>query len=163
MKTPRKSLYIIVLLGTIVCLSKAESENVPENPFLHDDNFPAGYFLLPDALPHFMGVYLKQGGMQEIEPTEKQRTIIQEKFTSMVSYIMPTATKIRELETSVCHAVVYEGKTAADLKPQLDEIAELRRELTERQIDCLNFFKKTLTPEQYTIIVDMAITCAKHE
>jgi Spy/CpxP family protein refolding chaperone len=163
MKTLRKTLCIIVILNTIICFSNAKSENIPENPFLHDDNFPAGYFLLPDALPHFMGVYLKQGGMQKIEPTEEQRAIIQEKFTSMVSYIMPTATKVRELEAGVCHAVVYEGKTAAELKPQLDEIAELRRELTERQIDCLIFFKKTLTPEQYNTIIDLAITCAKHE
>lgn len=152
-----------LLLSLLIALPLMGSEdNVPlENPFLHDDNFPAGYFLIPDAMPHFMGIYMKKGGMHKIEPTEEQETILEDKFASMVKFIMATAKEIKTLETTVTHAVVYEGKTAEELSESIDKIVALRHELTLLQIECLNLYKATLTPEQYAMIIDLAISEAQ--
>lgn len=152
---------ILAVLLTITPMIAKESNNV-ENPFLHDDHFPGGYFVMPDSLPHFMGVYMKHGGMHKVEPNAKQEEIIEKQFEKMVKIIMKTATEIKKLETSIVSQVVNEGKTAIDVKDALDKVTNMRKDLTILQIECLNVFRETLTKEQYALMIKLAIEASKN-
>ena len=153
-----------ILLITLLALSPmmAKDEVKVENPFLHGDNFPKGYFLTSDSMPHFMHIYMKQGGSFKIEDlTEKQEEIIEEKFSKTPPRVMKLAKEIKALETKLVLAVINDGKDAKALADSLDKIAEKRKELTVLKIECLNMFRETLTKVQYKVLVDLAIAEAK--
>ena len=154
----KKILLIALLIFTSVSAKEAINNT---NPFLHDDHFPGGYFLMADALPHFMGVYMKHGGMHKIKPTKEQEEVLEKQFDKMVKIIMSTATQIKELETKLVSNVVNNGKTAEDVSDTLDKIGMMRKDLTILQIECLNIFKKTLSKEQYRMMTDLAIEESK--
>ena len=150
-------LAVLITVSTIV----AKDEVKVENPFLHEDHFPGGYFLMSDALPHFMGVYMKHGGMHKVKPTKEQEEVLEKQFEKMVKIIMKTAKEIKGLETILTLKVVDEGKTAKDMSEALDQITQKRKDLTILQIECLNIFKKTLNKEQYQMIKELAISESK--
>jgi len=155
-----KGILLSLLLLSISSLAK---ENKPsKNPFLFDDRFPGGYFLIRDSLPHFMGIYMKKGGMHKIKPTPEQEDILEAKFMTMSKKIMKTAKEVKALETKVVLAVVYDGKTAEDLAKELDEIAKKKKYLTQLQIGSMNLFKKTLTKEQFDIMIQLTIENEKN-
>jgi len=150
-------LAILIILSPIM----AKDNTSTENPFLHDDNFPGGYFMMDDSLPHFMGTYMKHGGMQKIKPNEKQEEIIEKQFEKMVKIIMKTAIETRELESIVTAKVVHEGKNSKDLSETLDKISKNRKDLTILQIECINIFKETLTKEQYGLMQKLILEHSK--
>ena len=153
-----------ILLITLLTLSPmmAKDEVKVENPFLHGDNFPKGYFLTSDSMPHFMHIYMKQGGSFKIEDlTEKQEEIIEKQFAGTPPRVMKLAKEIKALETKLVLAVINDGKNVKDVTESLDKIADKRKELTILKIECLNMFKKTLTKVQYKVLVDLAIAEAK--
>lgn len=146
-------LVILVALAPLM----AKENTVAENPFLHDDHFPGGYFLMADSLPHFMGVYMKHGGMKKVKPTPEQEAVIEKQFEKMVKIIMKSANETKALETQLVLSVVNEGKNSKDVSDTLDKIEKNRKDLTILQIECLNTFKKTLSKEQYELMQKLAI------
>lgn len=155
-----KKIVLIALLILTPMIAKDEVKL--ENPFLHGDNFPKGYFLTSDSMPHFMHLYMKQGGSINIDDlTQKQEEVIEKKFSQTPPKVMKLAKEIKALETKLVLAVINDGKNAKDLSDSLDKIADKRKELTVLKIGCLNMFKETLTKQQYKVLVDMAIEEAK--
>lgn len=152
-----------IVLAVLIALSPmiAKDEVKVENPFLHEDHFPGGYFLMSDSLPHFMGMYMKRGGMHKVKPTKEQEEVLEKQFAKMVKIIMKTATEIKGLETMLTLKVVDEGKTAKDMSEVLDQITQKRKDLTILQIECLNVFKNILNKEQYKMIKELAISESK--
>ena len=152
-----------LILATLLTLSPLlAKDKVTVNPYLHGDNFPKGYFLTSDSMPHFMHIYMKQGGSLDIEDlTEKQEAIIEEKFAQTPPKVMKMAKEIKALETEVVLAVINEGKDAKALDEKLDLIAAKRKEMTVLKIECLNMFKKTLTPKQFDVLKGLAQAEAK--
>ncbi len=155
-----KKIVLAILITLSPMIAKDEVKQV-ENPFLNNDHFPGGYFLMADSLPHFMGVYMKHGGMQKIKPTPEQEEVIEKLFERMVQTIMKSANETKVLETKLVLAVVNNGKNAKDVHDSLDKIAKNRRDLTVLQIECLNTFKKTLTKEQYELMKKLAVELSK--
>jgi Spy/CpxP family protein refolding chaperone len=146
--------FILLILLTLSPLLA----NTQANPFLHGDNFPKGYFLIPNAMPQFMHIYMKQGGSLDLEDlSEKQEEIIEAKFASTPPKIMKLAKEIKILESEVVMAVMNEGKDAKALDAKLDSIAQKRKAMTIFKIECLNMFKQTLTPKQFDVLKDLAI------
>ncbi len=145
-----------IVLAMVIALSPVIAEADAHNPFLHNEHFPDGYFLMPDSFPHFMGIYMKHGGMQKLNPTKEQKLVIEKQFVKIVPIIMKTATEIKTLETMIVSQVINDGKTAKDVSDALDKVANKRRELADLQIECLNVFKKTLTEEQYQLMIKLA-------
>jgi Spy/CpxP family protein refolding chaperone len=131
-----------------------------ENPFLGDDNFPMGYSLMADSMPNFMHIYMKGGGMHELNLSAEQEKAIEKVFATRPQKMMKAASEIKKLETILVFKVVNEGKNAQEIKTLLDEIALKRKEMTILKISCVNIFRKTLTPEQYKRLRDMAIKVA---
>ena len=146
--------FVFVFFLLVPFYASAESQT--ENPFLRKDHFPGGYFLVPDSLPHFMGLYMKEGGMYKIDPSVEQEEAIEGLFNRMTAQIMATAKEIKSVETKMMNLVVYEGKSAQELVTELDKISRQRRELTELQIECINIFRKTLSRQQYDKIIELA-------
>ena len=152
-----------IILATLLSLSPLlAKDEVKVNPYLHGDNFPKGYFLTSDSMPHFMHIYMKQGGSLDIEDlTEKQEEIIETKFAQIPPKVMKLAKEIKALETEVVLAVIENGDDAKALDEKLDAIAAKRKEMTVLKIECLNMFKKTLTPKQFNVLKGLAQAEAK--
>lgn len=152
-----------VFFITLFTLNMLLAQNTVEtNPYLHDDYFPKGYFLIPHAMPHFMHIYMKEGGSLELENlTEAQEEIIETKFDKTPPKVMKLAKEIKALETKVIFAVIEEGKDAKALDELLNSIASKRKEMTVLKIECLNMFKSTLTPKQFNTLKDLAKAEAK--
>jgi len=151
-----------IILAILIALSPmiAKDSTGKQNPFFNVKNSDGGSFLL-DSLPHFMGMYMKHGGMHKIKPSEEQEVVLEKQFEKMVKVIIPSREKIRKIENEIVFKVVFEGAGEKELIPQLSEVADLKKKLTNIQIECLNIFKKTLTKEQYQVMIDMAIKHSK--
>jgi len=151
-----KLITLVALFMLSIPAIAAEDHEHKGNPFLTDDHYPAGYFLMPNSMPHFMGIYMKKGGKKILKPTKEQHTKISAYAKKIVINIMSKATKAKNIEEQIAKAVIFEGKTADDLASQIDEVAKLKRELTVIHLKCLNFFKATLDKDRYHILVELA-------
>lgn len=147
-----------VFLMTLLTFSTLFAQNTAEtNPYLHGDHFPKGYFLIPHAMPHFMHIYMKQGGSLDLENlTEAQEEIIENKFDKTPPQVMKLAREIKALESQVIFSVVEEGKDAKALDDILNSIASKRKAMTVLKIECLNMFKSTLTAKQFNTLKALA-------
>jgi len=155
-----KNILLIASLTLTPMIAKDELNM--ENPFLHGDNFPRGYSLTAHAMPNFMHIYMKDGGMFKIEGlTDKQEDAIEVTFSKMPRKIMKLAKEVKALETNMVLEVIDQGKEAKDVSKALEEIAQKKKAITVLKIECLSVFKKTLTPKQYKVLRDMAIDMAK--
>lgn len=155
-----KKIMLIALLTLSPMIAKDEVKM--ENPFLHGDNFPRGYALTAHAMPNFMHLYMKDGGMFKIEDlTDEQEDAIEKIFSKMPRKIMKLAKEVKALETSMVLEVIDNGKEAKDVSEILEQIAQKKKNITVLKIECLSVFKKTLTPKQYKVLRDMAIEMAK--
>jgi len=132
------------------------------NPFLHENEFPKGYFLMPESLPHFMGVY-RGGGKEKIKPSKEQATLIEEHGKKVLQFVPSTAVKIKKLETEIVNDAVFKGKTFSDLSDKLAQVATLRQEMTKTQLNAIKFLKTTLTPEQFEMMIELAKKHEHHE
>ncbi|SFV71456.1 hypothetical protein MNB_SV-13-1420 [hydrothermal vent metagenome] len=153
-----------LLLISLITLNILFAQNTAKtNPYLHGDHFPKGYFLIPHAMPHFMHIYMKEGGSLELEDlTEKQEAIIENSFDKTPPKVMKLAKEIQALESQVVFSVIEEGKSAEALDKILNNIASKRKEMTILKIGCLNIFKSTLTPKQFNTLKALAKAQAKH-
>lgn len=151
-----------IILAILIAWSPiiADENATEQNPFFNIKSNEGSAFLL-DSMPHFMGMYMKHGGMHKIKPTDEQEIILEKLFSKMVKVIIPSKEKIREIENEIVSKVIFEGKSKKEMLPLLLEVSDLKNKLTNLQIECLNIFKKTLTKEQYQMMIDMAIKHSK--
>lgn len=100
--------------------------------------------------PHPGKIIKMQGDVLGITAEQKMRIEKEIKgvFAPMVQEKMRRAF---ELEKQA-RKMIQDGKTKADLKDTLDEIAKLKRDAADAKIDALNKFKEILTPEQWKAI-----------
>lgn len=139
-----------------------DDKNQIQNPFLIQDNFPKGYFLTPDAMPHLMHFYMQQKRNPIIpDVSSEQADVIEAKFAQTPPKVMKLAKEIKALETKLVLLVVDEGKEPQEVDELLESIAQKRKTLTTWKIECINMFKKTLTKEQYSVLRDIALKSNK--
>lgn len=151
-----KLIAFVILFLLSVPVTASENHQHKGNPFLKDDHYPSGYFLMPNSMPHFMGIYMKKGGKKILNPTQEQHEKISAHAKKIMPNIMAKATQAKNIEEKIAKAVIFEGKTAVELASQIDKVAKLRRELTIIHLDCLNFFKVTLDKDRYQLLVELA-------
>lgn len=145
----------IVLVAFLLVSSLLSNEGV--NPFLRNSHFPGSYFLIPDSLPHFMGLYMKHGGMHLINPTKDQEKLIEKQYNKMVPLIMKIAKEIKLIETNFALELVNTKKDDKSIEKTLNEVAKLKKELTLLQIEALQVFQNNLTKKQYKQMITLAI------
>ncbi len=151
-----------IILAVLITLSPmlAKDDVKIKNPFSQGR---MGSPFLFGSLPHFMGMYMKRGGMHKIETTDEQAAPIEKQFKKMMKTLKPRRDKLRKLENEIVSKIVFEGKTKEELSTQISEAIKLKTEMTNIQIECLNVFKKALTQKQYQVMIDMSIKHSKEE
>ena len=66
----------------------------------------------------------------------------------------------QQLEQEIASAAL-EGRSAQDLAPQLDRLAQLKREAAEIHLRCIAQVRQTLPPEQYARLLALAQPAAR--
>lgn len=118
--------------------------------------FPKDYFLINRNLPTLMMVVKKNQDNSELALTPEQKEQLEAHSDSMSKRGKPLAKKIKELEIELVNHVMDDGNTKEEVAPLLTQISDMRRQMTELQIDCINFHKKVLDDNQYQVLLKLA-------
>ena len=153
----KKLISCLILAGLFGGLVFADEIKAPlgQNPFSKEEKFPGDYFLIPSNLPHFMKVFRLQKENKAWNLSKEQIEKLQAAQEEVLSAVVPLAEKIKKLELEMADAVVYEGKNLKEVEVKLQEIANLRLEMTKKHVECINIFYKTLSKEQYKILLEL--------
>ena len=118
----------------------------PQADELHD------YALIsPDHLPHLLHHVNKLKSELNLSP--EQEAAIHQLATDMPPKMQAGFTRARALEKEIAREAVASGKSAEELAGKLDELQGIKRKLTDMQIAALNTMRKTLSSEQYALLL----------
>lgn len=108
--------------------------------------------LLP--LPHFKRLLAANKDTIKLdkEQKEKIKTQIFEKIRTEIHGAIKTAEK---LEVKIMNSILKDQKTKEDTKADIEELIEIKREITNGHIDAVNTLAKILTKEQYTQLLSL--------
>lgn len=154
----KKVLFCLAMVGLLGGLAIADEMKVQsgQNPFCKQERFPADYFLIHSNLPHFMKVFGEYGDDPRLALSKEQKAKLSSLQQELALAIVSMAERIKKAELEVMHLVVYEGKNTKDVEAKLQEIANLRLEMTKNHVECINTFYKTLSKEQYKTLLEFA-------
>lgn len=136
--------------------SLKESSGVSSNPYIDTDGFPQAYFLIPRNLPHLMHTLQKNMENERLAINGDQKKALADIHSHAKTKLPPTAIKIKELELEIMNAVLHEGKTAEQLQEKILDVANMRTEMTNAQIACLNQVKALFSGSQYAELLKIA-------
>ena len=131
---------LVLALGGLLWTTAARADE------LHD------YALIaPEHLPHLLHHVNKL--KPELNLTAEQEAVIRQLATEMPPKMLADFTRAQALEKDIAREVVTSGKTAEALAGKLDELQGIKRKLTDMQIGALNTMRKTLSSEQYQLLL----------
>lgn len=122
--------------------------------FKQEERFPADYFLIHKNMPHYMQVFNTFENDTALALSKEQKQEINALREKVVIKVAELAHKIKSLEEALKKRVVFEDVAAAELKPFVSEIANLRAELTLSHIECIQKTRALLTKEQHQFFLD---------
>ncbi len=171
MKTIKSLLLIITLAFTSTAIAKSvlpppvqdfvKLEKMAGNagPFVNKENFPKGYFLIPQNLPFLIGLALYHPSSSDLELRQTQIDALLKYKHSATPKLAKKALRIKKLELEIVNGIAlkYDGSKASDYFAKVDEIAKLRTELTKSHLKCIEHVKKILTKEQYEELLDYSV------
>lgn len=109
---------------------------------------------LVSSLPHPMKAIMNN--TERLKITDTQFDALSKVLENAPQKMHAMFDEAEELEKEIQKAVMKEHKTKEQLKAKLDEIAQLKREITETQIETLNRLHTILNKEQieklYTLL-----------
>ena len=128
-------------------------------PFVNKENFPKGYFLIPNNLPFLIGLALYHPSSSNLELTQEQVDALVKYKNAATPKLAKMALKIKTLELEIVSGIAlkYDGSKASDYFAKVDEIASLRADLTKAHLKCIVHVKKILTQEQYEELLDYGV------
>ncbi len=129
---------ILILLGSIVLGYGGE---IYKNAFLVDR-----VLLLPFAIEY----------ASLLELSGEQEKAIKEYALKHEGEVREKARLVRYLEVQV-KRLMLEGESEEKVKEMLTDIMFLKRELSLKNAECLRFLKRTLTPQQFERLKDIAL------
>ena len=116
---------------------------------------PEYSLLLPAHLPHLMS-YVAQ-----LDASAEHRQALSRHADEQVRpALRPRLQQAQQLEQEIARAAL-EGRSAQDLAPQLDRLAQLKREAAEIHLRCIAQVRQTLPPEQYARLLALAQPAAR--
>ncbi|MGD9888637.1 MAG: hypothetical protein AB7S56_05145 [Halothiobacillaceae bacterium] len=107
--------------------------------------------IAPEHLPHLLHNVNKI--KSELKLTTEQEKVIHQLATEMPPKMLADFKRAQALEKDIAREVVTAGKTAEDMAGKLDELQGIKRKLTDLQISALNTMRKTLSSEQYQLLL----------
>lgn len=116
---------------------------------------PEYSLLLPAHLPHLMSWVAKLDAS-----AEHQQALSRYADEQVRPALRPRLQQAQQLEQEIARAAL-EGRSAQDLAPQLDRLAQLKREAAEIHLHCIAQVRQTLPPDQYARLLVLAKAKAK--
>lgn len=110
--------------------------------------------ILPQNLPHLMGVISKRG--DELGLNEKQQAAFKAVMAEVPAAIGGRFKAAQAEEAAIARAVLHEGATPEALATSLDRLAASKREAAEIHIRCVNRVRQILEPAQYEKLLALA-------
>ena len=107
---------------------------------------PEYSLLLPAHLPHLMPFVAKLDASPE-----HQQALSRYADEQVRPALRPRLQQAQQLEQEIARAAL-DGRSAQDLAPQLDRLAQVRREAAEIHLRCIAQVRQTLPPEQYAAL-----------
>lgn len=106
------------------------------------------------ALPHLKRLLASNKETLNLnkEQNEKIKTLIFKNLRTTIHGQIKTAV---ELEEKITTAVLKEQKSKEDLKANIEELINIKRDITNVHIDALNTLAKILTKEQYQKVLTL--------
>lgn len=156
MKRSLVALSLWAVFGGSVFADTPVKSTMDKNPFCKEETFPKDYFLIHSNLPHFMKIFRMYKDDKTLNFTKEQIRTLSAVQDDVVATAVPLAHDIRAKELEVVNLCVFEGKNSRDLKALLEEIAQLRVKMSQKHVDCINSFYKTLSKEQYEALLNIA-------
>ncbi len=116
---------------------------------------PEYSLLLPAHLPHLMQWVAK------LDASAEHRQALSRHADEQVRpALRPRLQQAQQLEQEIARAAL-DGRSAQDLAPQLDRLAQLKREAAEIHMRCIAQVRQTLPPEQYARLLALAQPAAR--
>ncbi len=116
---------------------------------------PEYSLLLPAHLPHLMPF------VGQLDASAEHRQALSRHADEQVRpALRPRLQQAQQLEQEIARAAL-EGRSAQDLAPQLDRLAQLKREAAEIHLRCIAQVRQTLPPEQYARLLALAQPAAR--
>ncbi|PIF04331.1 MAG: hypothetical protein CSA86_02165 [Arcobacter sp.] len=166
----KKTLFVIALLVGLVSqgftqpvvpkgdfskkLKKASGE--PGKFVVGKDNFPKSYFLVHKNLPFLAGLSLHHPKSSSLGLSKKQIDAILEIKKRTVPAVIKAAKKIKKLELQLAQNIAIESNSAKSQYQLVEEIGQLRTQLTKAHLQCINEVRAVLSKEQYKILLSYA-------
>lgn len=116
---------------------------------------PEYSLLLPAHLPHLMQWVAKLDAS-----AEHQQALSRYADEQVRPALRPRLQQAQQLEQDIARAAL-EGRSAQELAPQLDRLAQVRREAAEIHLRCIAQVRQTLPPEQYARLLALAQPAAR--
>ena len=116
---------------------------------------PEYSLLLPAHLPHLMPFVAKLDASPE-----HQQALSRYADEQVRPALRPRLQQAQQLEQEIARAAL-DGRSAQDLAPQLDRLAQVRREAAEIHLRCIAQVRQTLPPEQYARLLALAQPAAR--
>jgi len=118
--------------------------------------FPKDYFLVSQNLPFLVGTALFHPQSDRLKLTKEQL----DKFVEMKKTIVPVSAKmakeVKTMELALAKAILEENKTPDSQAELVDKIAKTKADITKAHLKCIDTVKHLLSPEQFTILLELA-------
>lgn len=138
---------------------KLEKMAGDSGPFAVKENFPKGYFLIPQNLPFLIGLALYHPASSNLELTKEQIDALVSYKNQATPKLAKLALKIKKLELEIVDniAIKYNNAKASDFYEKVNHIAKLKADLTKAHLRCIEKVKTILTKEQYEELLDYGV------
>lgn len=141
---------LLIALSLVSCtenmgtIGKANAKHASK-----DDNFPKGYFLIPNNLPFALGLVLKHPKSNTLNLSKEQKTKLMAIMKETKPKVMVAAKNVKALELKLRAQLDKKDTQASDLYTQVDNIAKLKSDMTKMHLRCIVAVKNILTEEQH--------------
>ena len=102
---------------------------------------------LVSSFPHPMKVFVKNP--QKLDLTKTQQASIDSIMNKVPAKVHAMFDEAELLEKNIRKALIKDALTKEQLKPQLDKLQTLKREITELQIDTISEIRSILNKDQF--------------
>lgn len=119
----------------------------------HESDYRCG-LMVSDTPKALMPAAMKLEGNYALTDGQKQK--IQSIFMATGPKVHELVDQIEKLDKAILNAVVKDGKSLAEVSPQLNELQQLRRQATEMKLNAMHQLSQTVSKEQYERILTIS-------
>ena len=148
-----------VLAPPVEDFVKLEKMAGDPGPFMGQESFPKGYFLIPKNLPFLIGLALYHPASSNLKLTKEQIAKLLKYKNEATPKLAKKGLQIKKLELEIVQeiALSHNKVKASSLFDKVDEIAKLKTQLKKDHLICIEKVKAILTDGQYEELLDYGV------